>query len=75
MVPDEGYLAKVHALCKKHNVLLICDEIQTVGVALKTCIWASPESALLTYISIRVFAGRARCCAASTIMLGRILSS
>lgn len=29
MVPDEGYLAKVHDLCKKHNVLLICDEIQT----------------------------------------------
>lgn len=29
VVPDEDYLAKVHALCKKHNVLLICDEIQT----------------------------------------------
>ncbi|KAG6890128.1 ornithine aminotransferase [Termitomyces sp. Mi166 len=29
VVPDEGYLTKVHALCKKHNVLLICDEIQT----------------------------------------------
>ncbi|KAJ6492860.1 ornithine-oxo-acid aminotransferase [Mycena vitilis] len=29
VVPDEGYLSKVHALCKKHNVLLICDEIQT----------------------------------------------
>ncbi|EAU87983.1 ornithine aminotransferase [Coprinopsis cinerea okayama7 len=29
VVPPEGYLAKVHALCKKHNVLLICDEIQT----------------------------------------------
>ncbi|KAJ6578727.1 pyridoxal phosphate-dependent transferase [Mycena vulgaris] len=28
-VPDAGYLSKVHALCKKHNVLLICDEIQT----------------------------------------------
>ncbi|KAJ6448728.1 pyridoxal phosphate-dependent transferase [Mycena vitilis] len=25
----EGYLSKVHALCKKHNVLLSCDEIQT----------------------------------------------
>lgn len=32
VVPDEDYLAKVHALCKKHNVLLICDEIQT-GIA------------------------------------------
>ncbi|KAG6899625.1 hypothetical protein C0993_008567 [Termitomyces sp. T159_Od127] len=29
VVPEQGYLAKVHALCKKHNVLLICDEIQT----------------------------------------------
>ncbi|WVN88592.1 ornithine-oxo-acid transaminase [Cryptococcus depauperatus CBS 7841] len=28
-VPDEGYLAKVADICKKHNVLLICDEIQT----------------------------------------------
>ncbi|KAF5334995.1 hypothetical protein D9611_010056 [Ephemerocybe angulata] len=29
VVPPAGYLTKVHALCKKHNVLLICDEIQT----------------------------------------------
>ncbi|PBK85660.1 ornithine aminotransferase [Armillaria gallica] len=29
VVPEEGYLSRVHALCKKHNVLLICDEIQT----------------------------------------------
>jgi len=29
VVPPAGYLAQVHALCKKHNVLLICDEIQT----------------------------------------------
>jgi ornithine--oxo-acid transaminase len=29
VVPDDDYLTKVHALCKKHNVLLICDEIQT----------------------------------------------
>ncbi|CAH0043285.1 unnamed protein product [Clonostachys solani] len=29
VVPDEGYLASVQALCKKHNVLFICDEIQT----------------------------------------------
>lgn len=29
VVPDEGYLAQVQALCKKHNVLFICDEIQT----------------------------------------------
>ncbi|KAF8816884.1 ornithine aminotransferase [Phlegmacium glaucopus] len=29
VVPPEGYLRGVAALCKKHNVLLICDEIQT----------------------------------------------
>ncbi|TDL26841.1 ornithine-oxo-acid aminotransferase [Rickenella mellea] len=29
VVPPEGYLAQVQALCKKHNVLFICDEIQT----------------------------------------------
>lgn len=29
VVPDEDYLSKVSALCKKHNVLFICDEIQT----------------------------------------------
>lgn len=34
VVPDEGYLANVHELCKKHNVLLICDEIQTVRLHL-----------------------------------------
>ena len=28
VVPDDDYLAQVHALCKKHNVLFICDEIQ-----------------------------------------------
>ena len=36
VVPPEGYLARVHALCKKHNVLLICDEIQTVNLLLAT---------------------------------------
>lgn len=29
-VPDDGYLKEVEKLCKKHNVLLICDEVQTV---------------------------------------------
>lgn len=29
VVPDEDYLSRVQDLCKKHNVLLICDEIQT----------------------------------------------
>lgn len=28
-VPGEGYLKQVQQLCKEHNVLLICDEIQT----------------------------------------------
>lgn len=32
VVPDEDYLVKVRELCTKHNVLLICDEIQT-GIA------------------------------------------
>ena len=32
VVPDDDYLQKVSALCKKHNVLFICDEIQT-GIA------------------------------------------
>ncbi|KII83657.1 hypothetical protein PLICRDRAFT_47139 [Plicaturopsis crispa FD-325 SS-3] len=29
VVPEDGYLSQALALCKKHNVLLICDEIQT----------------------------------------------
>jgi len=29
VVPDPGYLTEAHKLCKQHNVLLICDEIQT----------------------------------------------
>ena len=29
VVPSEGYLARCAAACKKHNVLMICDEIQT----------------------------------------------
>jgi ornithine--oxo-acid transaminase len=28
-VPSEGYLRNVRALCDRHNVLLICDEVQT----------------------------------------------
>ncbi len=29
VVPPAGYLKRVAEICKKHNVLLICDEIQT----------------------------------------------
>ncbi|KAK1985534.1 ornithine-oxo-acid transaminase [Colletotrichum cereale] len=29
VVPDDDYLKRVQDLCKKHNVLFICDEIQT----------------------------------------------
>ncbi|PIR25037.1 MAG: ornithine--oxo-acid transaminase [Deltaproteobacteria bacterium CG_4_10_14_0_2_um_filter_43_8] len=29
IVPSEGYLKKCREICSKHNVLLICDEIQT----------------------------------------------
>ncbi|KIW30192.1 ornithine aminotransferase [Cladophialophora immunda] len=32
VVPDDSYLTELRALCDKHNVLLICDEIQT-GIA------------------------------------------
>lgn len=28
-MPDEGYLKGAHALLKKHNALLIADEVQT----------------------------------------------
>ena len=29
VVPPDGYLARCQAICRQHNVLLICDEIQT----------------------------------------------
>lgn len=29
VVPSPGYLARVHEACRRHNVLLICDEVQT----------------------------------------------
>lgn len=32
VIPDEGYLAKAYALCRKNNVLFIADEVQT-GIA------------------------------------------
>lgn len=42
VVPPHGYLAKVQELCKKHNVLLICDEIQTVR-SLSLCLKSLPD--------------------------------
>eukprot|EP00903_Cladosiphon_okamuranus_P017390 g16019.t1 len=29
IVPDDGYMAKVHDVCRRHKVLLIADEVQT----------------------------------------------
>lgn len=29
LIPSPGYLRKAHEICKKHNVLLIADEVQT----------------------------------------------
>ncbi|GAB2962445.1 ornithine--oxo-acid transaminase [Hymenobacter coalescens] len=41
VVPSDGYLAYAHQICKKHNVLLIADEIQTglgrTGELLASC--------------------------------------
>ncbi|KAF2265601.1 ornithine aminotransferas-like protein [Lojkania enalia] len=52
VVPDDNYLREVKALCEKHNVLLICDEIQT-GIArtgkMLCCEWSGikPDLVLL----------------------------
>ena len=32
LVPDDDYLPKVHALCKRHNVLLILDEVTGLDI-------------------------------------------
>jgi ornithine--oxo-acid transaminase len=29
VVPDDGYLSNAYQVCRSHNVLLICDEVQT----------------------------------------------
>jgi hypothetical protein len=65
VVPEDGYLAEVHALCKKHNVLLICDEIQTV------CRSLSFSSFSRAHGNHRACAEQARCSHQSTIILNR----
>jgi ornithine--oxo-acid transaminase len=45
IVPADDYLEKCQALCKKHNVLLICDEVQTVRIVL-------PQHRLLNVLSM-----------------------
>lgn len=51
VVPDDDYLAQVAGLCKKHNVLLICDEIQT-GIArtgkMLCCEWSGIKPDMVT---------------------------
>ncbi|KAK4193597.1 pyridoxal phosphate-dependent transferase [Podospora australis] len=51
VVPDDSYLKEVAALCKEHNVLLICDEIQT-GIArtgrMLCCEWSGIKPDLVT---------------------------
>ena len=43
-VADTAYLQKMRALCDKHDVLLIYDEIQS-GIGRTGTLWAHPESA------------------------------
>lgn len=59
VVPPEGYLRQVRELCTQHNVLLICDEIQTVRQYLPTF----QIMIVLSMDSIRASVGRAKCCA------------
>lgn len=51
VVPSDGYLQAVRKLCDKHNVLLICDEIQT-GLArtgkMLACQWDNIRPDIIT---------------------------
>lgn len=62
-VPDDGYLSKIQALCKKHNILLICDEVQTVRGFLR---WDRVPIVLTSFlVHSRVFAAPERCASRS----------
>jgi ornithine--oxo-acid transaminase len=70
VVPPEGYLRGVAELCKKHNVLLICDEIQTVRLLTLCMLYKS----LISLFSVRVYVERERCSRASMITSDQTLS-
>jgi len=58
VVPPSGYLRQVRELCSQHNVLLICDEIQTVRhsyLTFRTTVVLKSEG------PIRASVGRASC--------------
>lgn len=40
VVPDEGYLREAHRLLRKHNALLIADEVQTGRWRVVQAAWA-----------------------------------
>ncbi len=44
-IPDAGYLKKVRAICSKHNLLMILDEIQT-GMGRTGRLWAYEHSGI-----------------------------
>jgi hypothetical protein len=60
VVPPAGYLARVRELCTQHDVLLICDEIQTVRGTRQGGVQRFDQSAR------RASAARARCSRTST---------
>jgi ornithine--oxo-acid transaminase len=61
VVPPVGYFRQVRELCSQHNVLLICDEIQTVSHGRLS---RSPGDSCAESMSLgRAFVGRASCCA------------
>ncbi|KIM58271.1 hypothetical protein SCLCIDRAFT_28175 [Scleroderma citrinum Foug A] len=53
VVPPSGYLARVRELCTKHNVLLVCNEIQTASVGLQDLLSAPFHPPLTSSHSLR----------------------